>query len=300
MKKKLKEIVELESSRFIDIRDIDSVCLTLGPYRNLTTLTAATLFLHPNCQVLNHAGNQIFGIKKILFLVDYNKKKLDRFIKFALKLSTKGKKGDDGGSITHSHAFDHKHGMKEVFTESDQALLKSDIRCLFWKESHRTSNLIRKERVDLGSIFERDARLRFLLPIRNPLDCAVSNIKTGHIGHFKQLSSEPELVEVVQAVLDEIFWVADLKEKYPDRFFYYFEHDISRNMLENLAQFLGLDLLEAWIDSALSVMTTTSHYDHDEELVRFFRNYIAEKGTSFPELSKGLLGFVEQTVPPDQ
>ena len=102
----LTDRIDLMTSRFIDIKDCQSVCLTLGPYRNLTTLTAATLFLHPNCQVLNHAGKRIFGNRKVDFLSDYSKDKLDRFIQFAIKISSKGQRGKLGGSIIYSHAFD--------------------------------------------------------------------------------------------------------------------------------------------------------------------------------------------------
>ena len=69
---RLTDVIDLRTSRYLDIQDIESVCLTLGPYRNLTTLTASVLFLHPNCQVLNHAGIRIYGNRQIDFLWDYN------------------------------------------------------------------------------------------------------------------------------------------------------------------------------------------------------------------------------------
>ena len=75
---RLNDVIDLRESRYLDIQDIESVCLTLGPYRNLTTLTASVLYLHPNCQVLNHAGNRIYGKRKIDFLWDCDKDILDR------------------------------------------------------------------------------------------------------------------------------------------------------------------------------------------------------------------------------
>ena len=92
---------DLVASRSLDIRDCETVCLALGPYRNLTTLTAATLFLHPNCQVLNHAGNRIYGNEEVDFLSNYSKERFDRFIQFATQISIQGARGDVGGSITH-------------------------------------------------------------------------------------------------------------------------------------------------------------------------------------------------------
>jgi len=293
LKYRLADLVDLKTSQFMDIQGVESVCLTLGPYRNLTTLTASALFLHPNCQVLNHAGSRIYSNKQINFLLDYNKTKLDRFIQFAIKISSKGQKGAMGGSITHSHAFDSKYGMKDVYTKKGLELTKDQIKCLFWKESHLTSNLIRQKNIELGDIFEKESRLRFLLPIRNPLDCALSNLTTGHVKNFMELDKGATIVEVVQAVLDEIFWFAELKERFPDRFFYYFEHEISKEMLVGLAEFLQLEADESWITNALCVMKSNSHYEHDSELVCFYRDYVSDKGSRFPSLSKGLLHFID-------
>ncbi|MCW5878805.1 MAG: hypothetical protein KIS80_08075, partial [Anaerolineales bacterium] len=53
------------------IDGLESVCLFLGPYRNLTTLTASMLSLHPECQVLNHAGTRVFPNKNLNFIEEY-------------------------------------------------------------------------------------------------------------------------------------------------------------------------------------------------------------------------------------
>lgn len=290
---RLNDRIEIRASKHVDIQDVKSVCLTLGPYRNLTTLTATVLFLHPNCQVLNHAGKRVFGIKQVDFLMDYTKEKLNRFIQYAINLSGKGQRGSQGGSITYSHAFDSNHETKEIFAKTGSELVKKQIICLFWKESLRTSKLIRERHVDLASIFKSEDRLRFLLPIRHPLDCAVSNRNRPKYKKFPNLNKDSSIFDVVQAVLDEIFWFADLKEKFPDRFHYYYQHEISKEMLVNLAKFLQLDPSEEWITNALTVMKIKSGYNHNDELINFYRDYVFEKGSKFPELSKGLLLFIE-------
>lgn len=63
-------------------------------------------------------------------------------------------------------------------------LIKRKIECLFWKESLTTSNYIKSNKIDLGELFRKLKRLKFLMHIRNPLDCAVSNLKTGHVNRF--------------------------------------------------------------------------------------------------------------------
>jgi hypothetical protein len=288
----LSDVIDLRKSRQVDIRDVKSVCLALGPYRNLTTLTASTLFLHPNCQVLNHAGKRIYGKKQIDFLQGFSKEKLDRFLQFAVQISATGHRGDTGGSITHSHAFDSRYNTKELLEKAGVEARKQKIESLFWKESLRTSNIIRERHVDLGAMFRQDPRPRFLLPIRNPMDCAVSNLKTGHVTRFPGLSKSTPTREVVQAILDEIFWFGGLQKQFPERFHHFFEHEISREMLVDLARFLQLDPDETWITNALAAMQINPGYSHDESLVSFYCDYIEKKGAGLSELSRGLLAFI--------
>lgn len=289
----LSDVVDLRKSRQLDIQEIKSVCLALGPYRNLTTLTATTLFLHPNCQVLNHAGKRIYGNRQIDFLQGFSKEKLDRFLQFAIQISTTGHRGDTGGSITHSHAFDPRYQTRDLLEKAGVETRKQNIKSLFWKESLRTSNIIRERSVDLGAIFMKDSRLRFLLPIRNPMDCAVSNLKTGHVTRFPGLSKSSPTQDVLRAILDEIFWFAGLQKQFPNRFHHFFEHEIAAPMLSDLAGFLELDPDETWITNALAAMKINPGYQHDPALVDFYRDYVEKKGGAFLKLSEGLLAFVK-------
>ncbi len=291
--RQIEDTIDLRASRTIDIKDCKSVCLALGPYRNLTTLTAAIVFLHPNCQVLNHADIRIYGNKQIDFLSEYREKRFNHFIQYAIHISTKGRRGRYGGSITRSHAFNPEYIMKTIHLDAGGELLKQRIECLFWKESLRTSNLIRRKNVDLGSIFERDERLRFLMPIRNPLDCAISNLRTHHKKIFEGLTVKPSETEVLEAVLDEILWFVNLKKEFPERFFYYFEHEISREMLINLATFLRLDPSDPWLTNALAAMKIKSGYNHRENLVAHYQQYVNDKFTHLPALSEGLMYFIK-------
>jgi hypothetical protein len=288
---KLADSIDLIKSKSIDIKECESVCLALGPTGNLTTVTAAVLFLHPNCQVLNHAGTRIFGNKQIDFLSDYSEERFNRFVQFAIRISDKGYRGYLGGSITYSHAFDSKYTTKEIYEKTGSGRVKDHIKCLFWKESHRTLNLICDKHVELGDIFKKNDKLRFLLPIRNPMDCAISNLKTGHVSLFKGLNKNSSVIEVTQAILDEILWFAEFNETFPSRFFYFYEHGISREMFIDLAKFLQLDADETWISNALSVMKTKPSYEHDSKLLAFYQDYVKNHFSHLPSLSEGLLLF---------
>ncbi len=275
----------------MDIKECKTVCLALGPYRNLTTLTAATLFLHPNCQVLNHAGDRIYKNKEINFFSNYNKRKFNHFLQYAIEISSTGKRGKYGGSITHAHAFDEKYDMSKVFQKTKQPLRKKTINSFFWKESLQTSNYIRDNNIDLQQILKDETRLRFLMPIRNPLDCAKSNLLTGHIHRFKNIGKVPTMRDAIQAVVDEIYWFAQYKEQFPNQFFYYFEYNISHNMLEELASFLQLDHDEEWLTNAQTVMVSKSNYEHDNQLIDFYQKIVKKQFVNMPTLKNELLLF---------
>jgi len=267
-----------------------AVCLTLGPYRNLTTLTASVLFLHPQCQVLNHAGARIFGTDSD-FLSTFSTQRLDNFIPQSVALSAEGQRGDYGGSITLSHAFDDGHEMKRLFSAAQLSLVKAEVRGLFWKESHRTANLIREHDIDLAAMFAADPRPRFLMPIRNPMDCAQSNIKTGHVQLFTNVQDKTDLGEVTEAVLDEIRWFFDLQKQFPGRFFHFYEHSINRAMLVDMERFMALDHDERWLDLALQAMSSKAHYDHPAELLQRYEKAVDKKFSTYPEAAEKLLAF---------
>jgi hypothetical protein len=284
---------DLAAARNLPIEDVRTVCLFLGPYRNLTTLTASILFLHPNCQVLNHAANRIFHDSRTDFFDGYDDEKFDTFVRYAIYASGGGGRGMLGGSITHSHAFDEGHVTRELFESTGSKLIKEKIYSLIWKESLRTSNRIRKTGIDLGTIFAKNSRLRFLLPVRNPIDCAVSNIKSGHAKLFPGLDPDAPVEKVVEAILDEFKWVRSWERKHPDRFFIYFEPEFAEETLVRLADFLKVEMNEEWKRNALAAFEIKKRYEHPEPLAMHYRRLVHERFGGDPDFSAKLLRFVE-------
>ena len=284
---------DLVASRDIDISQLRTLCLALGPYRNLTTLTASILFLHPHCQVLNHGGARIFGDPALDFLLYPDRKTTDNFLRYAIQISTKGKRGKTGGSIVHSHAFDEKHKLGRLYREHfGDKLIKDEIHSLFWKESLRTSLHLRKHAVDLGQLFDTEPRLRFLLPIRNPLDSATSNLRTGHAKLFG-LGKSPDISRVLDAILDEILWVMERQDQYPQRFFHFLENDFGPEQAEALAAFLELDANPAWVSVVQEAFEIDKRYEHPETLTRHYAAAVEQRFSPWPRLQEKLLAFIE-------
>ncbi len=288
---RVKKEFDLFMSKNIDIESIQTVCLALGPYRNLTTLTGSILFLHPTCQVLNHAGQRIFGDKRLDFIKEYSSEKFQTFVRYAIYISRKGEYGNYGGSITYSHAFNDKHKMKGLFNNSRLNLLKENITTFFWKESLRTSNHIRHNDVDWDKLFARNKKLRFLLPIRNPLNCAVSNLRTGHVNNFQDRNKHSSVEEVLESIMDEFLWFKNLEFHYPERFFYYFEHDFSRVTLTKMADFLQLKASEDWLANAVKAFKIKPGYEHSSKSISFFHNCVERKFIDYPNFAENLLRF---------
>lgn len=88
--------------------------IILGTNRNLTSLTAALLALHPNCQVLNH-GFKVF--KKHNFITDPDQR--DAFCEAAIATSSQMIVGPQGGSIMASHAVRRHVNMKAAQSHSE-------------------------------------------------------------------------------------------------------------------------------------------------------------------------------------
>ncbi|MEX1136277.1 MAG: hypothetical protein WEB89_05210 [Balneolales bacterium] len=285
-------LADLQASRNIHIEDCNRVCLALGPYRNLTTLTASALFLHPNCQVLNHARDRIFNAPDINFLSSYSQVRFNNFIKYAILISGKGERGKHGGSITFSHAFDPQHEMADIFQKTGLNLIKNKINCLFWKESLTISNHIRDHLENLETMLYQEQRLVFLLPIRNPLDCAISNLHSGHASRFRIENSQQSIHTCILAILDEINWFLSHQEKYSDRFFHYFAHTIDKDMLKTLANFLILSHDEEWIANALRVMVVKSSYEHEDSILQFYRKSVEIIFAGKPWAQQQLLKFI--------
>jgi hypothetical protein len=283
---------DILASKNTDVSKVRVVCLALGPYRNLTTLTASILFLHPNCQVLNHAGLRIFNDDRLDFLKGYSARKFENFLRYAIHISQAGQRGTYGGSITFSHAFDDEHAMKKVFETSGNRLLKEDARALFWKESLVTANHIRENATNLEGIFRENERLRFLLPVRNPIDCAFSNLKTGHVQYFRSVNERSTVEQVLEAILDEFAWFESLRAKSPGRFFTFFEHEFGTSTLEQLAIFLELPTDEGWVQNAMRAFEIKKHYEVSPALSAFYRQRVESKFAPYPEFKEKLLAFI--------
>lgn len=277
------------------IDGLESVCLFLGPYRNLTSLTASVLFLHPECQVLNHAGGRILGKAELNFLVEYSEEKFRHFCNAALTMSQGGSRGGYGGSIVLSHAFAEHEEMRKLFrARYGSRLLKENIKSLVWKESEMVGRNIHEHEVDLPDLIARNQRLKFLLPIRNPLDCSLSISRIG-VARFYPEFKDGDVRSVLSLILEEIRWFVDLQSGDPAHFLYFFQDEVNARVLKELGEFLGLSDDERWLSDSLSVYQLRRSYDYDAELKNHYTDKVEELFHSIPAVMDHLKGMVSVT-----
>ncbi len=293
LRRAVQSELDLIRSRQVDTRELRTVCVALGPYRNLTTITAAILALHPHCQVLNHAGSRILNRRRLDFLRYPDQATFEAFTRYAIQISCAGQRGDYGGSITLSHAFVNSPVLRDMYrAEYGENLRKDVIHSLFWKESLAVAHHVREHQLDLARLVQENAALRFLLPVRHPLDCAASNLKTGHVSRFRGLDARAPIERVVLAILDEFRWFLEWQDRRPDRFLCVFAHEFSKPMLRSMAQFLDITPDEKWLDNALAVFQNERSYGHSPELRDYYAAAVHERFSSHPEFGGALLAFL--------
>ena len=290
-------IREVDPGAEITPEQLESVCILLGPYRNLTTLTCAVLGLHPQCAVLNHAGARTLQNPRLNFLADYSPDKFSELVRYAGFASRGGARGTYGGDIRLSHAFDFEPMRQAHARLQDSAAAPT--KCLVWKDSHLVTNFLRAARVDVPRLLQCNPKLKFLLPIRNPIDCAISNLRQGHVvffAPFHGISPASTVEDVVEAVLGEIAWFVTLQESSgrPENFFLYFEHEIGPGVLEKMLTFLGLARDEGYLAAAADAFKVGRGRRKDDRIVNLYADQVTQKFGRRPELRDALLRFAQR------
>jgi hypothetical protein len=289
----LKQEREIRKSNDIDISDIKTICLVFGPYRNLTSLSATMAVLHPNCQVLNHAQRRILPHKKVNFFMNYSETRFNRFIKYAIQISLSGKRGIVGGSILHSHAFDKLDVKEKYKNRFGDKLLKEKINCLFWKEGLHLQNHFLENNINTIDLINKNKKIVFILPIRNPLDCAMSNQNTGMSNIFHHINPNSTYQEILKSVLDNFLLFFNYQKKLSSNFFHYYQHSFNESTLKEFCNYLDLPFDERWKKDVLDIYNIKESYPHKKEDIEFYKEYVSTNFKDFPDEMENLLQFIK-------
>jgi hypothetical protein len=287
-----------ESGSVVD--DLRTVGIFVGPYRNLTTLTASVLALHPQCQVLNHGGKRLLT-KSCDFIADYSDERLALFCRSALQASATGKNGDFGGSIVYSHAFKSEQ-LRNLYAERfGTTLLKEHPTSLVWKESQFVTSRIRNPPYSGGHLPPAELalaapKLRFLLPVRNPLDCARSNVRRGLAQRLPGKAHDAG--SVLRWILQTVAWFARLARENPAQFLMFYEDDPPEMIAGAVQIFLELDDDAQWQRAFASAFTVQGRKPvHGPPMYTIFEQQVARRLADFPEVAARLRAIVGSPAP---
>jgi Protein of unknown function (DUF3179) len=263
--------------------DLKSLCLVLGRFGNFQDVMAAILYLHPACQVLNNGAVYVLPQTSLNFLRDYDDSKFDRFSKFALEISQAGDTGVGGGSIALSTAF-HAGELADAFRRRyGEFPHKRRVECLAWKDPALTW-FLREREVDVGELLDRNDKIRFLMPIRNPLLSAPISRLPVRDGGFKNMDSR----QMLREKLEELAWFRVLGQSVPDRFLTVLADEIDNASLRTLCEFLSIEPDDIWIDDVLRSLESEEPEGPEPDLIDDYRALVHELFTDDAEMARKL------------
>lgn len=282
----------LGNNKSFDTKDIKSLVLFVGPYRNLTTYLAANIALHPQCQVLNHAGIRVFSWSKINFLHNYTNEKFQNFLRYFNYANKSGYRGIRGGNIIYSHAFESNPELKKLYHQTPQNSTKT---CMVWKESHVVTNHLMQHKKDLEKILKENIAVKFLFPVRHPLDCATSNIKTKKFKLFSN-NINPDVKEVSKAIFNQYLFFLALQKDYPTRISFVFENKISADSIKNLCEFFEIKKDSEWQRNMLGNYKIKPSYQYSEETIAWCKAQIDNLFGAYPSFQTDLKNLIEKSA----
>jgi hypothetical protein len=242
--------------------------------------------LHPEAQVLNHSHNTVFT-KKTNFIKNASNVVINEFVRRATVISSMRRVelfGNHiiGGSILDSHSFLNYPDVIQAYENRfGSDLVKQFFQVVVWKEGGRLTDYLMRYEDSFRNLLDQQPRIKFILPIRNPIDCAISNFKLGYhkAGSFeRRLLYESIPSDSLEGMLEFIVrshtWCLRFAESYPDRFFVFSQSDVDNEFFARLAQFLDIEAIDTWIKDCIKISDFKESYAHDEELIARYIGFL--------------------------
>ncbi len=213
----------------------------------------------------------------------------------ALRLSAGGQRGLKGGSVTLSHAYANNPGFVKAYrSRFGSTLLKTDIRSLVWKESMLIALTLRKQNVKVLELANQCPMLRFIYPVRNPIDCAISNLNQGGMAELIcQLRGEMVTLEnVIKNIIEYIAWFAEMASKKPDQFQFVLQNSLQGLTALPMQDFLQVDHDKRWQAESQALLSVKPSYSVNNDIREFTRCCIKSQLSQFPLLENAVTQLV--------
>lgn len=167
--------------------------------------------------------------------------------------------------IVKSHAFKYDI-MRQAYEKRYGNIIKKDnIQCVVWKESHINTNLIfnssNPQPNSLISLANKNDKLKFLIPIRNPMDCAVSCVN-GYLHYFPNCNTKEMFLEALMKLYRVLLDVQDI---IPQQVFIFRQQDMNIRTVKLLQGFLNVPLDTRYSEDVQNVWNLKPSYQHNKK-----------------------------------
>lgn len=269
---------------------ITAVVLPLGPYRNLTTMTAALFALHPQAVVLNHAADRVFASRHDPFDAP-SPERWRAFKAVALRLLRHGRKSSYGGNVLLSHAFRGRPIAAVYADRFGDVLAKPAATTLFWKDSMRFQNRFEAGDPRIDDFIAAVPGAVFIFPVRNPMDCARSNLATGHVRHLVP-KDRSNFDAALRRVLEALRWFRARERADPARFWSFTEAELGGDFFVRFAAFARLPADPAWLADAPRAVEIARRSEHKPGRPQLYARLVAELFADDPDMRARLERFI--------
>ena len=241
-----------------------TVGVLMGANRSLTTLLGAMMAFHPEATVLNHGIARIFADPSRNFLLDPRQPTLDAFVAEAHVMALGGQRGDYGGHILHSHAFDDEI-LRQAYLDHFGWEAKPRSRCLIWKDATKFTKYVLAKKIDLDAVGRSLPALRFMMMVRNPVDITISSIKKGYslalVGEEKKDSFTDVFVHMIRLFAGFSLAI----QRNPEQCRFIFQDELlDPPHLVGLCDFLGLRADAEWLADVARLIALRPSYAIEE------------------------------------
>lgn len=189
-----------------------TVVIFLGPYRNLTTLWSAVLSMHPSVVSVNHITPELEAC--VPDIVDA-KVEYPNLVQLLLDAV-----GEETKPLEDSHALRHADdAFRDTYFQWQSR--KLDPTHILWKDSGRLTAAFWKRKqqgkASLRLFVEAYPQVKFVMPLRNPVDMVRSNMEKSSYLKAYQLPSDGYIC-FIDWYLEILQWFLRWKDREPSRF----------------------------------------------------------------------------------
>lgn len=243
---------------------VKTVGVFIGASRSLTTLSSAMMAFHPEVTVLNHSFARIFADPGRNFMLSPSQATLDAFVGEAQGYARGGQRGEHGGHILHSHAFDDEV-LRSAYLDRYGWEAKPRATCLLWKDATRLTGFVIRNKISLDMVAGALPPLRFVSMVRNPVDIVVSSIKNGFSAALVGVERKDNFLDVFQQMMRRFASFSLLAKANPRQFRFVFQDEMAEEAkLTDLCQFLDISADTVWLGDLGRLIELRPSYPIDE------------------------------------